>query len=415
MNSEQQIFLRDKALDYFLRYVQINTQSDPDSLSFPSSSCQLELGKIIVQDLHKLGVTNAELDDFGYVYAVLQASPDCRSGQLSFIAHMDTSPSEPGGSVLPVIHRSYQGGSISFTDDPDLKLTPSDSPELLKFIGEDVITASGKTLLGADDKAGIAAIMAAVELLVTYPELQHPELRLVFTPDEEVGQGTDHIDLQRLAPVAYTIDGGELGELEAECFDAWSLSVTLTGRNVHPGSAKNIMVNAAAIAARFFAALPEWETPEHTEKREGFYHLTAIKGDEVKAELHFIIRDFEEANNLKRLEVIGKLKEFFLAKYPGLGIELESRHSYQNMRLVLDKYPQVVEKAAQAMRDCGIDVLPGAVRGGTDGARLCFMGIPTPNIFSGGVMFHSELEWIPVVALQKAAEVVVRLAELYCS
>lgn len=414
MNSTNTKFLMDKTLSYFLRYVRINTQSDPESLTSPSSKCQLDLGKAVVEDLHKLGVTNAELDQFGYVYAVIPASEGVSAEPLSFITHLDTSPSEPGNMVKPEIHSNYQGENITYIDDATLILSPSESPELKKFIGEDIITASGKTLLGADDKAGIAAILAACELWQSDKSLLHPELRLVFTPDEEVGRGTDNIDLKRLAPIAYTIDGGEMGELEAECFDAWSVNVSFTGRNVHPGSAKNIMLNAAAIAARFVAELPEAETPEHTEKREGFFHLTQISGDENQAELGFIIRDFEEEQNQRRIDLFKHLKELYLLRYPGLEIELDVKHSYQNMYQVLQNHPAIVEKAAQAIREAGIEVIHSAVRGGTDGARLCFMGVPTPNLFSGGLMYHSRKEWIPVIALQKAAEVVVRLAALYC-
>jgi tripeptide aminopeptidase len=326
---------------------------------------------------------------------------------------MDTSPSEPGNGVKPVFQKAYSGGDILFEDDAELLLNPKESPELAKFIGEDIITAAGKTLLGADDKAGIASIMAALALFLSDSSLPHPELKICFTPDEEVGRGVDNINLDKLAKIAYTIDGGELGELEAECFDAWSAVITFTGRNVHPGSSKNVMINSAAIAARYAADIPEWQSPEHTEKREGFYHLTSISGEENSTVLRFILRDFEAGNNEQRMQFLQSLAETYRKKYPGLIISLDFHHSYLNMYHILKDHQAVIDTAAEAMREVGIDVLRNAIRGGTDGARLCYMGIPTPNIFGGGVMFHSRREWIPVIALQKAAEVVVKIAEKY--
>lgn len=414
MQPLQQTFLKETALRYFLKYVQVNSKANPDSNTHPSSPEQLVLGRIIVEDLKALGIDNAFIDQYGYVYASISGSEGIDANPISFLAHLDTSPSESGENVKPLIHSNYQGESITYPDDSKLILSPDDSPELSKFIGEDIITASGSTLLGADDKAGIAAIMAALELFIKHPDYKHPELRIVFTPDEEIGQGVDNIDITRLGKIAYTIDGGELGELEAECFDAYSAKLFFHGINVHPGSAKNVMVNAAAIAARFYADIPEWQSPEHTEKKEGFFHLTDISGDETEAQLSFIIRDFLQANNEKRLEYLDKLKETYTHRYPGLKIDSEYKHSYQNMYNILKQHSQVVEFAAQAMQDVGINVLRNAIRGGTDGARLCYLGIPTPNIFSGGVMFHSKREWIPVIALQKAAETIICLAELYC-
>jgi len=413
MSDEHKLLLKENALSYFLKYAAMNSRSNPDSDSYPSSDCQLELGRVIVEDLLKLGLSDAYRDKYGYVYATVPASVGLNNEPISFIAHMDTSPSEPGDGVRPVIHKNFQGKTILYEDDPELSLNPADSPELLKFIGEDIITASGKTLLGADDKAGIAAIMSAAALMLKHPEYSHPEIRICFTPDEEVGRGVDKIDISKLGKIAYTIDGGELGELEAECFDAWSAHISFKGRNVHPGSAKNVMLNAGAIAARFTADIPEWQTPEHTEKREGFYHLTDISGDENAAELSFILRDFELAINEQKMKFLESLIAAYQQKYPGLEVTHRFSHSYQNMYHILEKHPEIIEKAASAMEAVGIKVLRNAIRGGTDGARLCYMGIPTPNIFSGGLMYHSRREWIPVIALQKAAEVIVKLAELY--
>lgn len=406
-------FLRETALHYFLKYVQIDTQSDTESNTYPTSANQFDLGRVIVKDFHDIGILNAELDANCYVYANLPASPNVDAAPLSFIAHLDTSPSASGKGVKPLLRKNYQGETLTYPDNDKLSLTPEECPALLKFIGGDIITASGKTLLGADDKAGIAAIMAACALIHHNPHLPHPELRICFTPDEEVGKGVDNIDLTRLGKIAYTLDGGELGELEAECFDAWSARLTFHGRNVHPGSAKNIMLNAAAIAARFVANIPEWQAPEHTENKEGFYHLGSINGDETRADISFIIRDFDKKLNEKRVEYLRQQILLFELKYPGLVIEMTANHSYQNMYHILSRHPQTIEKAASAIAACGVTVLHNAIRGGTDGARLCYMGLPTPNIFGGGLMFHSAQEWIPVIALQKAAEVVVKLAEYY--
>ncbi|MFB3844211.1 MAG: peptidase T [Candidatus Cloacimonadaceae bacterium] len=413
MNASWQEELKSNALNYFLKYVKINSRSNPASETLPSTEEQLQLGKIVVADLLELGITDAEQDEHGYVYATLPASNGVTKPPISFIAHLDTSSSESGENVKPVIHPNYQGEVITFADDPNLILSPQNSPELTKFVGEDIITASGLTLLGADDKAGVAEIMAACSWLISHPEKRHPELKIVFTPDEETGRGVEAINLAKVAPVAYTIDGGEIGELEAECFDAWSVKITFTGRNVHPGSAKNIMLNAGAIAAHFLAALPEWETPEHTEKREGFYHLGNIAGDENNSALDFILRDFAPERNRQRLNYLEQLKNLFLIRYPGLDINIEAANSYQNMYFILKDHPEILQKAEQAYREAGIDIIHNAIRGGTDGARLCYMGIPTPNIFAGGLMYHSKLEWIPVIALQKGAEVIVNLAQLY--
>ena len=320
---------------------------------------------------------------------------------VTFCAHMDTSPSEAGYDVIPVLHSDYDGGTIRFPDNEGLVLTPSDAPELLQFPGETIITANGRTLLGADDKAGIAEIMAALSALRTFEKLRHPELRIVFTPDEEIGEGADHVDLKRLGRFGYTVDGGMMGELEQECFDAWKVSLVFHGRNIHPGYAKNRMLNAGAIAARFAAFLPEYETPEHTAEREGFYHLTGILGDENKAVLKYIIRDFETERNQRRMEYISQAARSFELRYDGLKIELSTREQYKNMREVLDKYPDVVNRAREAIIAAGLTPREKAIRGGTDGSRLCFMGVPTPNLFSGAMMVHSKTEWITEIALEK--------------
>lgn len=406
-------FVREEALARFLRYVQVNTQSDPRSGTHPSSPGQLALGRMLKGELEQLGPTAVEQNAHGYVYATLPARAGCKGPSITFCSHLDTSPSVSGAEVKPVLHHNYDGGTIRFPADPELTLSPADSPELLDFKQDTIITASGDTLLGADDKAGVAEIMAALAALQRFTELPHPELRIVFTPDEEIGQGADHIDLNLLGTYGYTVDGGRLGELEDECFDAYEVKLVFKGANVHPGYAKNRMVNAAAAAARFMAALPEYETPEHTEQREGFYHLSGMQGDESQAVLSLILRDFNHHGNQKRLALLQHLQRLFEARCQGLRIEMTTKEQYRNMKSVLEQHPLVLHKARAAMRMAGVEVIAKAIRGGTDGARLSFMGMPTPNIFAGGLLFHSKKEWVPVIALQKAAEVILHLCNLW--
>lgn len=412
INSEVQAFLLKEARERFLRYVRIDTPSDPGSSSHPTSAQQLELARLLAAELSQLGVVDVIVDGHGYVYATLPASPGSKGPSITFCSHLDTSPAEEGTGVKPVIHENYQGGAIRFPSNPHLELNSEQSPELLDFVGENIITADGRTLLGADNKAGLAEIMAAMAALRQF-DLPHPELRIVFTPDEEIGQGADLIDMERTGKFGYTIDGGMMGELEQECFDALEARLTFHGKNIHPGYAKGKMINAGAIAARFVAALPEDQTPEHTEKREGFYHLTDIQGNENSARLQFILRDFDKANNECRSELLKKLVHLFELRYPGLKIELNIKEQYKNMREVLVNYPIVTEFARRAIAAAGLSVIEKPIRGGTDGARFSFMGMPTPNIFTGGLMFHSKTEWIPEIALQKAAEVILHLCRLW--
>jgi len=406
-------FLRNEVVERFCRYVKINTASCEESTTSPSTSAQLDLARLLMTELQELGLSAVTLDDFGYVYATLPASSGIMGETLSLLAHLDTSPAESGENVKPVLHENYQGGMIGFVDDPNLFLSPEESPELLMFKGETIITASGTTLLGADNKAGIAEIMAVLAAFVRYPEFRHPELRILFTPDEEVGRGTGHVDMRRLGKIAYTVDGGMVGEIDVECFHALRVEVEFIGRNVHPGYAKNRMINAGQVAARFAAALPRFETPEHTEGREGFYHLTGIEGNECRAVLKYILRDFDGNVNRQRVEFLEQLKDTFAQRNPGLGIELTVTEQYRNMGEILDLHPELIAFAEQAMILSGVEPVRKSVRGGTDGARLCFMGLPTPNLFTGGMLFHSRKEWIAVPAMQKACEVLVNLCALY--
>lgn len=406
-------FLRHEVLERFCRYVRINTASSEESTSSPSTPAQMDLARLLKTELQRLGLSSVLLDEYGYVYATLPASSGTTSEPLSLLAHLDTSPAESGENVKPVLHENYQGGLLSFADDPTLFLSPEDSPELLFFMGETIITASGSTLLGADNKAGIAEIMTVLSAFVQFPDLRHPELRILFTPDEEVGRGTGHLDVLRLGNAGYTVDGGMVGEIDVECFHALRVEIEFRGINVHPGYAKNRMINAGHVAARFAGAVPRFETPEHTEGREGFYHLTGIEGNECRAVLKYIVRDFDGNANQQRVEFLEQLKETFVQRNPGLGIELTVTEQYRNMGEVLDRYPELIELAEQAMILAGVVPVRKAVRGGTDGARLCHMGFPTPNLFTGGMLFHSRKEWIAIPAMQKACEVLINLCGLY--
>jgi tripeptide aminopeptidase len=413
MDKERMEFIRDEVLKRFLNYVKQDTTAVEESAKTPSSPGQLILADQLARELKELGLMNAECDENGYVYATLPASENVQSPPVTFCAHMDTSPSEPGNDVKPVLHKDYQGGPISFPDNPELMLTPSESPPLSTYKGDTVITASGKTLLGADDKAGIAEIMAALAYFMRYKDAFHPELRIVFTPDEEIGRGTDKITLEKLGRYGYTLDGSMAGEIEDECFDAWKAEFEFMGRNVHPGFAKGKMLNAAEIAARFISQIPEQETPAHTEKREGFYHLSGLRGDENRTCFSLIMRDFDVEKNQRRLEYLEALNSAFEERYPGLKIRMKTTHQYQNMRRILDQYPQVTALAEQAVKNIGLTPLKAAIRGGTDGARLCYKGVPTPNLFAGGHLFHSKKEWVALTAMTQAVLVVIELSRLW--
>ncbi|PID58583.1 peptidase T [candidate division KSB3 bacterium] len=413
LTSEIRAFLLNEARERFLRYVRIETTSDENSGRHPSSAGQWNLARLLQQELEELSVDQVLLDDSCYVYARLPASQGVTAPSITFCSHIDTSPSESGQGVEPLIHEEYEGGPLYFPNAADLTLSPDDSPELKNYMGQNIITASGDTLLGADDKAGVAEIMAALAALQHFHDLPHPELRIVFTPDEEIGEGSDRIDLKKLGQYGYTVDGGEMGELEDECFDAVQADLIFKGINVHPGQAKDRMINAAAVAARFTASLPEYDSPEHTEKREGFFHLTKMEGEENQAGLSFILRDFDRTNNLRRIDLLKQLIQTFELRYPGLKIELELKDQYRNMREILQNYPDVIHKAEEAIRMTGLPLIRQAIRGGTDGACLCFKGMPCPNIFTGGMLFHSKKEWIPEIALQKAAETILQLCALW--
>ena len=416
LSEEIKEFLLKEATDRFFRYVQIWTTSDEDSQSNPSSKNQFDLGNVLVAELKDLNLDNIILDEYGYVYANLPASKGLEKVKtIGLIAHMDTSPAVSGKNVKSVVHKNYDGSAIKFVSNKEIELTVEDSPMLKEYFGLDIITSEGDTLLGADDKAGIAEIMVACAAWKKFPELKHGPIFVCFTPDEEIGKGTLKIDKKRLPKFCYTMDGSEMGQLEFECFDAWKASITFTGLSVHPGSAKNLMVNAIHIACRFLSEIPEHESPEHTEEREGFYHLGDLRGTEEEAKTKLIIRDHNEKNNKRRIEFLQKLKEIYEFRYPGLKIELKLEHQYKNMLKFIEKEIKVVDLAKEAIKMAGLEVKIEAIRGGTDGSKLSEMGIPTPNIFSGGLLFHSRKEHIPTLALQKAAEVIIYLGQLWAS
>jgi tripeptide aminopeptidase len=414
ISKEVQGFLLKEALDNFIRYVKIWTTSDENSTTFPSTINQFELAKLLAKEAKELGLQNIIQDEFGYVYADLPASKGLEDiSPIGFIAHIDTSSSVDGKDVKPLIHRNYNGSLIEFPKNDEITLSIEDSPQLENYIGMDIITSEGDTLLGADDKAGIAEIMAACAALNNFPELKHGPIIICFTTDEEIGRGTAKIDKSRLPNVCYTMDGSKMGELEFECFDAWKATITFKGINIHPGDAKNLMINAIHIASRFLSEIPESESPEHTEEREGFFHLGSLQGNAEEAEARMIIRDFEMKNNERRMNYLKILKDAYELRYPKLTIELNFEHQYQNMYQYINKEEKIIDLAKKAIEMANLNVIIHPIRGGTDGSKLSEMGIPTPNIFTGGQMFHSKREYIPTIALQKASEVIINLAYLW--
>jgi tripeptide aminopeptidase len=407
-------FLLEDSVNRFLKYVQVWTTSDELSQSTPSTENQFELGKILASELKELKLNNVIHDDHGYVYADLPASSGLENvKRIGLIAHIDTSPAVSGKNVKPVIHKNYGGETIGYTSNKNITLTTEDSPILKEYIGLDIITSEGDTLLGADDKAGVAEIMTTCAAWQKYSELKHGPITICFTPDEEVGKGTLNINKQRLPEFCYTMDGSEMGELEFECFDAWKATIKFTGLSIHPGYAKNLLINATHIASRFLSEIPEQESPENTEDREGFYYVSGLKGSVEEAKTILIIRDYIEENNERRMNFLRTLKELYEIRYPGLKIDLQFEHQYSNMLHFIENDKFIVDLAGKAIKMADLDVKFHSIRGGTDGSRLSEMGIPTPNIFSGGSLFHSRKEHIPTLALQKASEVLIHLAELW--
>ena len=397
-------------LDRFLKYVSFDTQSDPGTDCFPSTEKQKVFARYLVDELKDIGIAYAAMDEFGYVTGTLPSNVDFDVPVFGFISHMDTSPDMPGNNIKPQVIPKYDGGDIVLNKELGIVLSPKNFPKMLMYQGKDLITTDGTTLLGADDKAGVAEIMSAVEYLLQHPELPHGRIAVGFTPDEEVGQGADHFDVEGFgAAVAYTVDGGELGELEYENFNAANAGVYFHGVNIHPGSAKNKMKNAILIALEFAGMLPPAETPAHTEGYEGFYHLHDMKGSETEAELHYILRDHDRARFEARKEYLGRAADYLNAKYGAGTVELVLKDSYYNMREQIEPHMYLILRARAAMEAAGVTPVEVPIRGGTDGARLSYMGLPCPNLCTGGVNFHGVHEYIPAQALTKMTEVLVNL------
>ncbi len=399
----------------FLRYVRLDTQSNPESKTFPSTEKQKELGRLLLKELQEMGLSDAEMDEYGYIYATLPANTDKDVPVICFCSHMDTSPDSSGKEVKPIIHHQYDGKDITLPDDPAQVLRLSEHPDLAEQIGHDLITASGKTLLGADNKAGLAEIMDMLHYFQTHQEEKHGKIRILFTPDEEIGRGVDHVDMQKLgARYGYTVDGEKRGSIEDETFSADAVVLTVHGISAHPGFAKGKLENAVKIASDILCALPKDQlSPETTEGKEGFIHPTTIQGQAEKALIKFIIRDFETAKLKEKEELLRQIADEVLSRYPNSSYELEVIEQYRNMKEILDQHPRVVEYAVEAIQRAGMTPIRSSIRGGTDGSRLSFMGLPCPNIFTGGHAFHSKLEWISVQDMQKAVETLIELVKVW--
>lgn len=402
------------AAERFLRYVTIDTQSDPRSPSQPSTEKQKNLGRLLVEELLAIGLNDAHLDEHGNVYATVPANTDKTVPVICFCSHMDTAPDFSGTGVKPQIVENYQGGDIRLKGDTGQVIRVSDNPELVNQIGNDIITTDGTTLLGADDKAGVAEIVAAAQILVENPEIRHGTVKLLFTTDEEIGRGVDEVDLAKLgADFAYTMDGSTAGTIEAETFSADRVDIAITGVAIHPGTAKDKMENAIKIAAAIVDRLPKDAAPETTEGRQGFLHPTDLSGSMEKAAISLIIRDFEDAGLTRKEAMLEALVKDVMKAYPGSSYTFTVTEQYRNMKVVLDRNPEIVEYAKQAVRRAGMEPVMGSVRGGTDGSRLSHMGLPCPNIFDGGHAFHSPLEWVSKQDMEKAVATIVELVKVW--
>jgi tripeptide aminopeptidase len=401
--------------DRFIRYAKIDTQSDPHSSSYPSTEKQKDLSRLLVEELKVLGLGDACMDDNGYVYATIRSNTEKKVPVICFCAHVDTSSDSSGKNVKPIVHRKYNGAPIVLPDDPSQVIRMEEHPYLNEKIGEDIITASGTTLLGADDKAGVAVIMDMAHYLVNHPDVKHGDIRILFTPDEEVGRGVEKLDMKTLgADFGYTLDGSERGSLEDESFSADGASVIFHGISAHPGYAKDKLVNAIKIAAEFVDSLPKGAfSPETTSDREGFVHPVHMEGTAELAKVDFIIRDFETAKLKEHADFLEKLANETVELYPGARCEVRVREQYRNMKEVLDKHPMVAQFAEEAIQRAGMTVRKFPIRGGTDGSKLSFMGLPCPNIFTGEMAFHSKHEYVSVQDMQKAVETIIYLAAIW--
>lgn len=409
------------AVERFLRYVQVDTQSDPNSETVPSTEGQLKLGKMLAEELHALGLQDIEIDEYGIVMATLPSNLPAghparnRAPVVGLLAHMDTSPDVSGKNVNPVIHRNYRGGNIVLPGDESQVIKVEENPSLKLYHGTDIITSDGTTLLGADDKAGIAAIMTALQTLMRNPDrYKHGDVRVSFTIDEEIGTGIGYFDIERFAAdVAYTIDGSTMGEISNETFNAKTAIVRVTGRDIHPGYAKDIMINSIRIVSAFIDRLPPDISPERTADREGYIHPNQLSGTTHTSEVRMLLRDFYDEGMKEKERIVRSIVEELRNEYPGATIELEIQESYRNMRYWLDDDPRVTDYAKEAIRRAGLEPHLKPIRGGTDGARLTERGLPTPNIFTGGENFHSRQEWLAVKGLEKSVETILNLVEVW--
>lgn len=399
-------------IERFLKYVAFDTQSDELTNMTPSTPGQMIFAEYLKTELEQLGLKDITLDANGYLMATLPANTDKELPTIGFIAHLDTSPDMSGKNVKPRIVEKYDGQPIVLNAEKNVVLDPQEFPELLNYLGEDLIVTDGNTLLGADDKAGVAEIISAMEYLLQHPEIEHGKIRVGFNPDEEIGLGAHKFDVEQFGcDFAYTMDGGAVGELEYENFNAASAKVTIRGRNVHPGYAKHKMINSMRAATQFIVMLPRWETPEHTEGYEGFYHLVGIQGTVEETVLTYIIRDHDRARFESRKREIEHLVNKTNSEYPG-STSVEIKDQYYNMREKIEPVMHVIEIAEQAMRDAGIEPKVQPIRGGTDGAQLSFKGLPCPNIFAGGENFHGRYEYVPISSMEKAKDVVVNICKI---
>ena len=404
----------EKVIDKFLRYVAVETTSNPESESFPSANCEFDLLKQLVAELEAMGI-KAEMDQYGYVMATIPANiDDTEVPSVGFIAHVDTAPDASGKDIKPQIIENYDGGDVVLNQEKGIALKVSDFPEMAKYKGQTLITTDGTTLLGADDKAGVAEIMCMAQYIMEHPEFKHGEIKIGFTPDEEIGRGVDFFDVEKFgAKYAYTLDGGEIGELEYENFNAAGAKVHIQGCNIHPGYAKDKMKNAIMIGMEFHSLLPVNERPEYTQNYEGFYLMTQFKGAVEEADFQYIIGDHCSKKFVQKKEFMQKCAEFINAKYGEGTVTLEIKDQYYNMREQVEPHYFIVERAIKAMEMAGIKPKVQPIRGGTDGARLSFMGLPCPNLFAGGHNFHGKLEYVPVESMEKAVEVALNIVKLF--
>jgi tripeptide aminopeptidase len=403
------------AAERFMRYVQIDTQSDPLSVTHPTTEKQKDLSRLLAEELKSMGLEDAHMDDWGYVYATIPSNTNKQVPVICFCSHVDTAPDASGTGVKPLLHQNYQGADIVLPDDPSIVIRKDDFPYLNKLIGHDIITASGTTLLGSDDKAGVAEIMDAAQFLMTHPEIKHGTVKILFTPDEEVGKGTAKVDIQKLgAQFGYTLDGGEAGDLEDETFSADGVQLIVDGVITHPGYAKGKLVNALKIAGDLLASLPRAElSPETTEGKQGFIHPVRVEGIAERCTIDFIIRDFVTEGLKKKEDFLLSLIEMVMENYPNATFDFKVTEQYRNMKEVLDQHPQIVSYAREAIQRAGFEVRMESIRGGTDGSRLSFMGLPCPNLFTGMQAIHSKKEFVSVQDMNKAVETIVHLVQIW--